>query len=81
MTAAQVEWRWRVRPRWGLVLFGGAAVVGEDVNSLQARDLRPSLGLGLRVFTERGREAVPVRADLGLGYRSVRVSVGIGEAF
>ncbi len=81
MTAAQVEWRWRVRPRWGLVLFGGAAVVGQDAASLRARDLRPSLGLGLRLFTERGREAVPVRADLGLGYRSVRLSVGIGEAF
>ncbi len=81
MTAAQVEWRWRARQRVGMTVFGGVAVVGEDVASLRARYLRPSVGLGLRVYTGRGPEAVPLRLDLAFGYQAARVSVGIGEAF
>ena len=64
-----------------MTVFGGVAVVGEDVGSLQARYLRPSVGIGLRLYTERGPEAVPVRLDLAVGYQAVRASVGIGEAF
>jgi len=81
ITASQVEWRWRARQRLGMTVFGGVAVVGEDVDSLRARHLRPSVGIGLRVYTERGPEAVPLRLDLAFGYQSVRASVGIGEAF
>jgi outer membrane protein assembly factor BamA len=81
LVVAQAEWRWTFAQRWGAVAFGGAAVVAESFGTLQARYLRPSLGVGLRYLTEQRGEVVPLRLDLAAGYQSWRVSVGIGEAF
>ena len=81
MTAAQLEWRWRSTRRVGLVVFGGAAVVGHEVRTFEARHVRPTVGLGLRVYAENDHDAVPVRLDLAFGYQAVRLTLGIGEAF
>lgn len=81
LAVGQLEWRWRVSGRVGVVPFAGAAVVDRALTAVRWDNLRPSLGLGLRWFGSRERPEVPIRLDLAAGYRSVRLELAVGEAF
>jgi len=81
LVAAQGEWRWQAMRRWGAVAFAGAGVVDDDLRSLQFKYLRPSVGVGIRYFTVKGDDLVPIRLDFAVGYDNWRFSFGISEAF
>lgn len=81
LAVGQLEWRWRVSDRVGVVPFGGAAVVDRGPAAMRWDNLRPSVGLGLRWFGSSKRPEVPIRLDLAFGHRSWRLELAVGEAF
>jgi hypothetical protein len=81
LLSAQAEWRWRPWRHVGVVPFAGVATVAGAPSGWQLRYLRPSLGLGLRVFPGRGPATVPIRLDLAVGHRDWRAVLALGEAF
>lgn len=81
LVTGQLEWRRRLGRRLGVVPFAGAAVIDRGPDTMRWSNVRPTLGLGLRVFTSKAKPAVPVRLDLAVGYRHWRVELAVGEAF
>lgn len=81
LITAQVECRWRTWARLGLVGFVGVAAIASEPTAWQAKYLRPTLGLGLRLYRGGDAAPVPVRLDLAVGYQSVRAILTVGEAF
>ena len=79
--AFQVEWRWRVRGRFGVTPFAGAALVNHRLSEVHWSHLKPSLGLGLRLYPRGDGPPVPVRLDLAVGHRHLRAVLAVGEAF
>lgn len=81
LAAVQMEWRWRVKGRFGVTPFAGAALVNHALNEVHWSHLKPSVGLGLRLYPKGDGPQVPVRLDLAVGHRHARVVLAVGEAF
>lgn len=80
---AQGEYRWQTWRGVGFVFFGGLGQVGSGAADLGLRELRYSLGTGLRV-TIIPSENVNLRVDYGFGLGKSSGSgfyLGLGEAF
>jgi len=81
MAAVQVESRFPLSARFGLVLFGSAGNVGESPRDLGENDLLTAMGAGLRYRLSKV-EAINFRADLAWGEDgSSGVYFTIREAF
>ncbi len=79
--AAQVEHRFHLIERFGMVVFAAAGRVGlrpRDLFTFQG--LKPSLGSGLRYAIDK-KEKLNLRLDIGFGHRSTGVYFNITEAF
>ena len=46
--SGQIEARWQLSERWGIVGFAGAGYVGSSFNDIREREAIPSYGAGLR---------------------------------
>jgi len=78
---AQVEDRFPLKGRFGMVVFAAAGRVGANSNDLfNLYGLKPSIGTGLRYAIDK-KEKLNLRLDVGFGYHSSGVYFNITEAF
>jgi len=80
MAAAQAEYRWQMRPRWVLAVFGGLTQVGSSFGSFGLDDNLYAGGVGLR-FVVEPKNGVTLRVDYGWGEGESALYIGVGEAF
>jgi outer membrane protein assembly factor BamA len=80
MVAVQVEYRWQLSPRWGVVAFGGTGQVGPSLGSLSTERLLSSAGAGVR-FRLSKNNPVNFRCDWAQGRDDNALYLGVGEAF
>ncbi len=78
--SAQVEARWRLSPRWGVVGFAGAGYVTEPYISLVEQKTIPSYGVGLRFMVLKSKR-INIRIDYGRSKDSDAFYLSVGEAF
>ncbi len=78
--SAQIEARWRMSERWGLVGFAGAGQVSDSFNSSNDRDTIPSYGVGVR-FMVLAAKRINLRVDFARSDDSDAIHVSVGEAF
>lgn len=77
----QVEHRFHLTGRFGMVLFAAAGRVGTNTSDLfNFQGLKPSLGSGLRYSIDK-KEKLNLRLDVGFGHHSSGVYFNITEAF
>jgi hypothetical protein len=80
LLAAQTEYRFPLWRRLRGVAFAGAALVGPDLGSLDAADLQPTIGAGLRLRYSATRR-LPLSFDFAYGRESTRALITLGHAF
>jgi outer membrane protein assembly factor BamA len=78
--SVQAEYRSPYWRRAGYTVFVGAGTVGARFVNLTSSPWYPSVGAGMRALLSP-RERTVARLDLGVGRRSVGVTIGLGEAF
>lgn len=79
-TSGQVEARWQVSNRWGLVGFGGAGYVGSSFNSIRDREAIPSYGVGVRFMVLMAKR-INLRLDYARSTGSDAIHFSVSEAF
>jgi len=79
-TSGQVEARWQLSERWGMVGFAGAGYVGGSFNGIREREAIPSYGAGLR-FTVLKAKRINLRLDYARSTDSDAIHISVGEAF
>jgi hypothetical protein len=78
--SAQVEARWRMSKRWGLVGFGGAGYASTSFSDIRENEPIPSYGVGLR-FSVLPAKRVNMRLDYARSTKSDAIHFSVGEAF
>ena len=78
--SGQVEARWQLSERWGIVGFAGAGYVGKSFNGIREREAIPSYGTGIR-FTVLKAKRPNLRLDYARSTDSDAIHVSVGEAF
>ena len=78
--ATQVEYRRPLRGRWGFVAFGGVGTVAPSFSEMNADDLLPSVGAGVRFMISEAQR-VNLRVDVARGNDETTVHINVGEAF
>jgi hypothetical protein len=76
----QLEYRFPVWWRFGMVVFAGAGDVFRDTNDLSLRAMKYSFGAGIR-FSVNKKERLNVRFDYGFGKRNNAFYIMLTEAF
>ena len=79
-SSGQVEARWKLSERWGMVGFAGAGYVGSSFNGIREHEAIPSYGAGLR-FTVLKSKRINLRLDYARSTDSDAIHVSVGEAF
>jgi outer membrane protein assembly factor BamA len=74
------EYRFPLRGRVGMVLFGGLGNVGDSLSKMSNADTLPAAGLGFR-FRASGKEAVNLRLDIAFGEEMPGLYFKVFEAF
>ena len=77
---AEIETRWQVSPRWGLVAFGGVGQVRNSLAVLEDSDPIPSIGIGLRFLVQQ-EQGINLRLDYAKSESQDAVYFFVGEAF
>ena len=82
LLSGQVEHRWQLTDRWGVVAFGGLAKLwDDDLKDLITEDLYYSVGAGIR-FMINTDQKINFRIDAAVGNGDNKgIYVGIREAF
>lgn len=80
LAAAQAEYRGHIKGRFGFVAFAAVGDVGSKLTDVQLRELKTSLGGGLRVLFNKA-ENVNLRVDAGFGRGTSGIYFGLEEAF
>ena len=80
LLAGQAEIRFPIKGRFGAVGFAGLGDVSPDFEAFELRDVKTTLGGGLR-FAFNKDERVNLRADIGFGRSTNGVYFGLEEAF
>jgi hypothetical protein len=78
--SSQLEARWQLTRRWGLVAFGGAGYVGSSFSKVRENEAIPSYGVGVR-FMVLPAKRVSLRIDFARSVDSDAIHVSVGEAF
>jgi len=78
--STQVEVRWQLSERWGMVGFAGAGYVGDSFNGIREHEPIPSYGAGLR-FTVLKAKRINLRLDYARSTQSDAIHFSAGEAF
>ena len=76
----QLEYRFPIWKRFGIVVFTGIGDVFDTPNDLRLNNLKYSLGAGIR-FAINKKERLNVCVDFGLGRKSNAFYIGLTEAF
>jgi len=80
LVACQVEYRFPVWKRLGMVVFGGVGNVAPSLGRLELRYTRPTGGLGIR-YQPKASDPLKIRLDMGVGQNSARFYLLLDEAF
>jgi hypothetical protein len=78
--SAQVEARWRVSERWGLVGFAGSGYVGNAFTDIRGHEPIPSYGIGVRYMVLAAKR-INLRLDFARSNDSDAIHLAVGEAF
>lgn len=78
--SGQVEARWRLSERWGLVGFAGTGYVGTSYSDIRESEPIPSYGAGVRFMVLKAKR-INLRIDFARSKDSDAVHVAVGEAF
>ena len=78
--SGQVEGRWRLNERWGLVGFAGAGYARDVVSEIDNREWVPSYGVGLRFMVLKSKR-INMRLDYARSSNSDAIHFLVGEAF
>ncbi len=78
--SAQVEARWQMSERWGLVGFAGHGQFGGSFNDFRERESIPSYGAGLRFMVLKAK-GINLRVDFARSRDDEAIHVSVGEAF
>ncbi len=78
--SGQVEGRWQLNPRWGLVGFAGAGIASEVFSRIDNRQWIPSYGVGLRFMVLKSKR-INMRLDYARSSDSDAIHFLVGEAF
>ena len=78
--SGQVEARWRLNKRWGLVGFVGSGYVGNAFNEVRDSEGIPSYGAGIR-FMVLAAKRINLRIDFARSNDSDAIHISVGEAF
>jgi hypothetical protein len=78
--STQVEARWQLNERWGMVGFVGTGYVGGSFNGIREHEPIPSYGAGLRFMVLKAKR-INLRVDYAWSTDSDAVHVSVGEAF
>jgi hypothetical protein len=78
--SGQVELRWRLSRRWGVVAFGGAGEVANSFSGFRDRASIPSYGAGVR-FSVLPAKRINMRLDYAKSRDSDAIHFSVGEAF
>jgi outer membrane protein assembly factor BamA len=76
----QIEYRRPLRGRWGIVAFAGVGTVAPSFADMNADDLLPGAGVGIRYLVSRAQN-INLRVDVARGNDETTVHIGLGEAF
>lgn len=79
----QIEYRWQAMERIGFVFFGGAGDVTDQLSNIDFKNIKYSLGTGLRLKIVKS-ENLNIRVDYAFGLGNVsdqNFYIGIAEAF
>ena len=80
LLTAQVEWRQKISPLWGLTAFAGVGGVAPTINQFNISTLRPAVGVGVRFLIDP-EEDLNLRLDFGAGQEKLNYYFKIAEAF
>lgn len=78
--SGQLEARWRLSKRWGLVGFAGSGYVGNSFSGVREHEAIPSYGAGVR-FMVLAAKRINIRLDYARSTDSNAVHFSVGEAF
>jgi uncharacterized protein (DUF2141 family) len=78
--AAQIEYRHSFNKVYGAALFAGAGEVAHTPSALSVKELKPSIGAGVRLTLDR-KERLNLRVDMGFGQNTSNLYVSVAEAF
>jgi hypothetical protein len=78
--SGQIEARWRLSKRWGLVGFAGSGYVGNSFSGVREHEAIPSYGAGVR-FMVLTAKRINMRLDYARSTDSNAVHFSVGEAF
>ena len=78
--SGQIEARWQLSERWGLVGFAGSGYIGSSFNGIREREAIPSYGTGLRFMVLKAKR-INLRVDYARSRGSDAIHVSVGEAF
>ena len=78
--SGQVEARWQMSKRWGLVGFAGSGYVGTSFSGVRDDKPIPSYGVGVR-FMVLAAKRINMRLDFARSLDSDAVHFTVGEAF
>lgn len=78
--SGQLEARWRMNERWGLVGFAGAGYVGSSFSGNRDNEAIPSYGAGIR-FMVLPAKRINIRLDFARSVNSDAIHFSVGEAF
>ena len=77
----QAEYRFPLKGRFGMVLFGAIGKVGKEAAEVfNFKQLKPAVGTGVRYAIDK-KEKLNLRLDFAFGERSSGVYFNIIEAF
>ena len=78
--SGQLEARWKMSKRWGLVGFAGSGYIGDSFSGVRDNEPIPSYGAGIR-FTVLVPKRINLRLDFARSDESDAIYFGVGEAF
>jgi len=78
--STQVEARWQLSERWGMVGFAGAGYVGSSFSGIREHEPIPSYGVGLRFMILKAKR-INLRLDYARSTESDAIHFSVGEAF
>lgn len=78
--SAQIEARWRLTAKWGLVGFAGGGYTLDAFSQSGGRELIPSYGIGVRFMVLKSKR-INLRIDYARSTGSDAFHVSVGEAF
>jgi outer membrane protein assembly factor BamA len=77
---AQSEYRWQVRPRWGVVGFAGFGQVAPSFSEFTSGNWLPSGGVGVRWMASKDNR-INLSVDYAWGSGESALYIYVGEAF